>query len=61
MDKLREEIENMALEFVINDIAKKRLFKIVDAMPSKYQIAREVWDEYTGYETLFGAWLEEKQ
>ena len=27
----------------------------------KYQIAREVWDSYTGYETLFGDWLDQQE
>jgi len=27
---------------------------------NKYEIAREVWEEYNGYEELFGEYLDEK-
>ena len=27
----------------------------------KYQIAGEVWDSYTGYETLFRDWLDQQE
>ena len=47
MDKLREEIENMALEFAINDIAKKRLLKAVDALPSRKEILLRAFRKLT--------------
>ena len=36
-DKLHLEIDNLALEFIINDVAKKRLHKIVDELDKKLQ------------------------
>ena len=36
-DKLREEINNMALEFVINENAKKRLLKAVDSLKCEHE------------------------
>jgi len=35
-DKLHLEIDNLALEFIINDVAKKRLHKIVDEIEERH-------------------------
>ena len=35
-DKLHLEIDNLALEFIINDVAKKRLHKIVDELEERH-------------------------
>jgi len=44
--KLRMEIENLALEFVINEEAKKRLLKIVDDQPVEcYECNPPDWKE----------------
>ena len=52
-DKLHLEIDNLALEFIINDVAKKRLHKIVDEIEDDKCIWKEdSWYEY--WETTCG-------
>ena len=41
-EKLREEINNLALEFVINDEAKNRLIKIVDDLDSQPELNEKI-------------------